>query len=154
MMLQATLEIAGVSKSFGGIDAVADMSFSMAPGEVTALIGPNGAGKTTLINLLTGVLTADRGTIRLDGRDLAGTPAYVRARAGIARTYQTPQMAQGMSVLMNVMAARNLPKRWLTALASRGRTAYSSSRPTTTTVSMRRLSQWSCSRFRTGSSLW
>ncbi|MBJ7403801.1 MAG: ABC transporter ATP-binding protein [Bradyrhizobium sp.] len=104
MTLQATLEIAGVSKSFGGVHAVADVSFFMARGEVTALIGPNGAGKTTLINLLTGVLPADRGTIRLEGRDLAGTPAYMRARAGIARTYQTPQMAQGMSVLMNVMA--------------------------------------------------
>ena len=89
---------------FGGIYAVADVSFSLARGEVTALIGPNGAGKTTLINLLTGVLTMDCGRMRLDGLDLTGTPAHALGKAGIARTYQTPQMARGMSVLTNVMA--------------------------------------------------
>jgi branched-chain amino acid transport system ATP-binding protein len=98
------LEISRLSKSFGGVHAVADVSFSLARGEVTALIGPNGAGKTTLINLVTGALMTDRGSIRLDGLDLTGMPAHVRGKAGIARTYQTPQMAKGMSVLTNVMA--------------------------------------------------
>ena len=98
------LEISGLAKSFGGILAVADVSFSLARGEVTALIGPNGAGKTTLINLVTGVLMPDAGSILLDGVDLSRMPAYQRGISGIARSYQTPQMAQGMSVLTNVMA--------------------------------------------------
>ena len=104
MSRQAILELSNLSKRFGGIHAVADVSFSLARGEVTALIGPNGAGKTTLINLLTGVLTMDCGRMRLDGLDLTGTPAHALGKAGIARTYQTPQMARGMSVLTNVMA--------------------------------------------------
>lgn len=103
-MSRRLLQIAGVSKNFGGVRAVADVSFSLACGEVTALIGPNGAGKTTLINLVTGVLMPDGGSIVLDGLDVSEMPAHQRGRAGIARTYQTPQMAHGMSVLTNVMA--------------------------------------------------
>lgn len=98
------LEISGLSKSFGGVHAVADVSFSLARGEVTALIGPNGAGKTTLINLVTGVLMPESGSILLDGVNLSGMPAHKRGKAGVARTYQTPQMAHGMNVLTNVMA--------------------------------------------------
>lgn len=104
MSRQLVLEISGLSKSFGGVSAVSDVCFSLAHGEVTALIGPNGAGKTTLINLVTGVLVPDGGRIRFDGLDLTRAPAHERGKAGIARTYQRPQMAHGTSVLINVMA--------------------------------------------------
>jgi len=104
MSRHVVLEVSGLSKSFGGVRAVADVSFSLTSGEVTALIGPNGAGKTTLINLVTGVWMPDGGNLLLDGVNLSGMPAHRRGKAGIARTYQTPQMAHGMSVLSNVMA--------------------------------------------------
>jgi branched-chain amino acid transport system ATP-binding protein len=104
MSTTPTLSLSGLSKRFGGIQAVSEVSFDLVPGVVTAVIGPNGAGKTTLINLITGVLPLNGGTIRLDGVDVTAEPAHRRAKAGIARTYQTPQMAAGMSVLKNVMA--------------------------------------------------
>jgi branched-chain amino acid transport system ATP-binding protein len=104
MTLSALLSIRGLSKQFGGVTAVSDVSFDLTAGAVTALIGPNGAGKTTLINLVTGVLVPNSGSIMLEGVDLAPLPAHRRGKAGVARTFQTPQMAQGMSVLTNVMA--------------------------------------------------
>ena len=88
MSRHVVLEVSGLSKSFGGVRAVADVSFSLASGEVTALIGPNGAGKTTLINLVTGVWMPDGGNLLLDGVNLSGMPAHRRGKAGIARTYQ------------------------------------------------------------------
>lgn len=103
-MTQPILSISGLAKRFGGVQAVADVSFDLAPRQVTSVIGPNGAGKTTLINLITGVLPANGGALKLEGRDLTAEPAFRRANAGIARTYQTPQMAHGMTVLRNVMA--------------------------------------------------
>ncbi|KAJ8137422.1 hypothetical protein OY671_009365, partial [Metschnikowia pulcherrima] len=96
--------IKGSSKRFGGIAAVSDVSFDSVAGAVTAMIGPNGAGKTTSINLVTGVLACDGGTISLEGEDITARPTHQRGTAGIARTYQTPQIAHGMSVSTNVMA--------------------------------------------------
>ena len=97
------LTLNDVSKSFGGVAAVADVSFGIRSGEITALIGPNGAGKTTLINLITGVLQPSKGTFILAGEDISRLPMHARAVRGMARTYQTPQNIQGMSVIENVM---------------------------------------------------
>jgi len=94
----------GLSKQFGGVAAVSGVSLDLLPGIVTALIGPNGAGKTTLINLLTGVLRLDDGTITLKGEEITRAPMHTRARLGMARTYQTPQMIHELSAIANVMA--------------------------------------------------
>jgi branched-chain amino acid transport system ATP-binding protein len=82
------LEIANLSKAFGGLPAASGVSFAVMPGERRLIIGPNGAGKTTLFNLITGDLTADAGTIRLFGREVSRLMPYQRAHLGIARTYQ------------------------------------------------------------------
>jgi branched-chain amino acid transport system ATP-binding protein len=97
------LSLRGLSKNFGGVAAVADVSFDLAAGMVTALIGPNGAGKSTIINLVTGVFPPAAGTLHLDGETITHLPTYARAARGIARTYQTPHMIQGQSVMTNVM---------------------------------------------------
>ena len=82
------LEIAGLSKAFGGLPATNDVSLTVAPGERRLIIGPNGAGKTTLFNLITGDLDADAGAIRLFGREVSGLLPHQRAHLGMARTYQ------------------------------------------------------------------
>jgi branched-chain amino acid transport system ATP-binding protein len=102
-MTTDALTLNDVSKSFGGVAAVGDVSFGIRSGEVTALIGPNGAGKTTLINLITGVLSPSKGNFVLAGEDISRLPMHARAMRGMARTYQTPQIIQGMSVIENVM---------------------------------------------------
>ena len=93
----------GLARAFGGVRAVAGVSFAAPRGVVTSVIGPNGAGKTTLLNLVSGVTRADSGRVSLGERDLSGLPAHGVARAGIARTYQTSQLFAGMSVLDNVL---------------------------------------------------
>jgi branched-chain amino acid transport system ATP-binding protein len=100
---KALLQIQGVSKHFGGVPALAEVSFTAAAGEVTALIGPNGAGKTTLLNCLSGVLSPDGGAIWFHGTNLAGLPAHRVARAGIARTFQNLRLFPRLSVLDNVL---------------------------------------------------
>jgi branched-chain amino acid transport system ATP-binding protein len=96
--------LASVSKHFGGVAAVSEMALNVQTGTVAGLMGPNGAGKTTLINLITGLLPADSGTIRLGGSDIRGLPAHVIASRGIARTYQNVRLFSGMTVLEQVMA--------------------------------------------------
>jgi branched-chain amino acid transport system ATP-binding protein len=97
------LEISGLSKHFGGLPALSQVSFRVEPGKVTALIGPNGAGKTTLINCLTGVSRPDRGDIFFAGKNIAGLPAYRVARLGISRTFQNLRLFPRLSVLDNVL---------------------------------------------------
>ncbi|MFA4903330.1 MAG: ABC transporter ATP-binding protein [Desulfobaccales bacterium] len=97
------LEIFGLSKHFGGVPALADVSFCVEQGKVTALIGPNGAGKTTLINCLTGVSRPDQGDIRFQGADIAGMAAHRVARLGITRTFQNLRIFPRLSVLDNVL---------------------------------------------------
>lgn len=80
------LSLRGVSKAFGGINAVQDITFDVQAGESVGLVGPNGAGKTTLFNCVCGQLKNDRGSIEYEGRSLRGLPTYRRARMGIART--------------------------------------------------------------------
>jgi len=100
------LEVSGVEKSFGGNRALAGVDLVAQPGQVTALIGPNGSGKTTLLNMICGFYKTDAGTIRLGDRELQGKAPYVVARAGVARTFQTPNIPEGITVLDAVMSGR------------------------------------------------
>ncbi|MGE0769846.1 MAG: ATP-binding cassette domain-containing protein [Hyphomicrobiaceae bacterium] len=101
----AALELRSVSRSFGGVAAVRDASFAIAPGSVHALIGPNGAGKTTIINLITGFYRLSSGEILLDGAPLRRASMDAAARAGIARTFQTIKLFGDMTVLEHVLVA-------------------------------------------------
>ncbi|MEJ5330064.1 MAG: ABC transporter ATP-binding protein [Desulfobaccales bacterium] len=97
------LEIQRLSKNFGGVPALAEVSFPVIRGAVTALIGPNGAGKTTLINCLTGVVRPDGGSIRFQGRELVGLAPHEIAALGIARTFQNLRLFPRLTVLDNVL---------------------------------------------------
>jgi branched-chain amino acid transport system ATP-binding protein len=105
------LEVTGLSRVFGGIHAVEDLSFTIPHGIVQSIIGPNGAGKTTLLNLLTGIYRPSAGGISLDGRALTGLPTHRFAAAGIGRTFQNLQVFFNMSALENVMTGRHLRER-------------------------------------------
>jgi branched-chain amino acid transport system ATP-binding protein len=98
------LEIRELSKSFGGVHAVKNVSLSVAEGEIVGLIGPNGAGKTTLINLITGVFPATYGRILFRGQDVTGQRPFQAARRGLARTFQIVQPFSRMTALENVVA--------------------------------------------------
>ncbi|HEX6441481.1 MAG TPA: branched-chain amino acid ABC transporter ATP-binding protein/permease [Stellaceae bacterium] len=100
----APLRVENVSVAFGGVQAVAEVGFTAAPGAVTSVIGPNGAGKTTLLNLISGMQPADAGSVRIDACMLSGVRAHRIARAGIARTWQTTQLFGSLSVLDNIRA--------------------------------------------------
>ena len=97
------LQASGLTKHFGGLPALEEVSFAARKGEVTSLIGPNGAGKTTFINCLTGLLMPDRGSMVFDGVELAGLPPHRIARLGIARTFQNLRLFGRLSVLDNVL---------------------------------------------------
>jgi branched-chain amino acid transport system permease protein len=96
------LEVAGLSKSFGGLKAVQDVSFTVRAGEILGIIGPNGAGKTTLFNLLNGILQPDAGQVDCMGRSLRGMATNRIARLGIGRTFQVARPFPRLSVLDNV----------------------------------------------------
>ncbi len=102
----AVLELDGVSKNFGGLRALSQVSFSIAQGEIVGLIGPNGAGKTALINCITGFYRCDLGHVRMLGRDIGRDSLHAIGRAGIARTFQNLRLFRRMSVLENVMVAQ------------------------------------------------
>jgi branched-chain amino acid transport system ATP-binding protein len=97
------LEVSDISKWFGGVHAVSDVSFSARDGVIKAIIGPNGAGKTTLINLLTGFLQVDSGSIHFNDRPINGLRPHKIVSLGISRTFQTVDVFEGMTVLENVM---------------------------------------------------
>jgi branched-chain amino acid transport system ATP-binding protein len=97
------LQVRGISKRFGGLQAVADVSFTLGEGEILGLIGPNGAGKTTLFNLVNGVFKSDAGTITFWGRDITGCSPDQVVHLGLARTHQIVRPLSGMSVLENVI---------------------------------------------------
>jgi len=101
----ALLEVSGVSKTFGGIAAVSDVSLSLRRGESVGLVGPNGAGKTTLFNCVGGQLRPERGRVQLDGVDLLDLPTYQRARLGIGRTYQRIEVFPDMTVWDHLLVA-------------------------------------------------
>lgn len=98
------LDVAGLSKRFGGLRAVDDLSFQVEAGTITALIGPNGSGKTTAFNLITGMMRADAGRVTFDGRRIDRLPSWERAHAGLARTFQITRLFREMTVLENVVA--------------------------------------------------
>lgn len=99
------LEVKGLHKSFGGVKAVNDVSFSLAPGRMLALIGPNGAGKSTTFNLVNGQLRPDSGAVHIDGHDVTGLPPRRIWRHGVGRTFQIPATFTSMTVLENLQVA-------------------------------------------------
>jgi branched-chain amino acid transport system ATP-binding protein len=99
------VELVGVTKHFGGVRVIDELTLSVAPREAVGVIGPNGAGKTTMLNLVAGDLRPDRGAVRLDGREITRLTADRRCRSGIARTSQVPRPYPGMSVFENVLVA-------------------------------------------------
>ncbi|MGK5008054.1 ABC transporter ATP-binding protein [Janthinobacterium sp. MDB2-8] len=102
------LTINNLSKSFGGVHAVQDVSFTVKEGNIHSVIGPNGAGKTTLFNLITGVYTPTRGEILLNGENVAAMPPDALARRGMSRTFQNLQVCMNMTAIANVMVGAHL----------------------------------------------
>jgi branched-chain amino acid transport system ATP-binding protein len=102
------LSIENLSKSFGGVHAVQDVSFTVKQGAIHSVIGPNGAGKTTLFNLVTGVYTPTSGRIMFNGENVAGMSPDALARRGMSRTFQNLQVCMNMSALDNVMVGSHL----------------------------------------------
>ncbi len=102
------LTIKNLSKSFGGVHAVQDVSFTVKEGNIHSVIGPNGAGKTTLFNLITGVYTPTRGEILLNGENVAAMPPDALARRGMSRTFQNLQVCMNMTAIDNVMVGAHL----------------------------------------------
>ena len=120
----ATLEAAGLSRRFGGLLAVSDVSLTVVTGTLHAVIGPNGAGKSTLINLLSGALPPTSGRVWLNGTEVTGQPAWRMARAGIGRTFQRTNVMPAMTVLENARLAAQaalVPARHLLRFAKRAR---------------------------------
>ncbi len=105
------LEVSGLSKRFGGVQAVKGVSFRVREGAVKAVIGPNGAGKTTLFDLLSGFRAPDEGTIRFKGRDLHGRAPHEVAALGVSRTFQNLKLFGHMTALENVMVGRHVRSR-------------------------------------------
>ena len=99
------LELRGVTRGFGGLRVIENLSLDVRRGEVLGVLGPNGAGKSTLFNLIAGVLSPTTGSVRLEGRDITGMKVWFRRRIGIGRTYQVPKPFAHMSVFENVLVA-------------------------------------------------
>jgi len=100
------LQLNGVGKSFGGVQAVQDVSMAINSGEVCGLIGPNGAGKSTLVNLISGVLSCSEGHMTLAGKSINRVSAHKRSRLGIARTFQNLRIFPSLTVAQNIDVAR------------------------------------------------
>ena len=107
----ARLMVESISKSFGGNQALSQVSVEAKPGAVTAIIGPNGSGKTTLLNMISGYYSTDEGSIALDAEEIHGLSSYRVARAGVSRTFQTPNIPEKLSVIEAVEAGRYATER-------------------------------------------
>jgi ABC-type branched-subunit amino acid transport system ATPase component len=107
--MMPVLRASGLSRRFGGLLAVADVSLELALGELHAVIGPNGAGKSTLVNLLAGELAPSAGSIQIDGRDVTGWANWQIARCGVARSFQRTNLMPELTVLENVRLAAQAP---------------------------------------------
>ncbi len=117
----SALAVIGVSRNFGGVQAVSDVSFVVEPGERRLIIGPNGAGKTTLFNMLSGALAVSSGRVMLFDRDITQLPAYERARMGLARTFQITNLFPRLTVLENVLLALQATEKIASSLHRRMR---------------------------------
>lgn len=104
------LEVEGLSKSFGGVKAVSDVGFKLKENQVLGVIGPNGAGKTTLINLLTGFVSPDRGSVVFQGRNIAGMMPYKVANLGVARTFQMVKPFYNLPAFKNLVLPLSSPR--------------------------------------------
>lgn len=107
-MSKTLLKVAGVNKSFGGLQALTEVGIEIMEGQIYGLIGPNGAGKTTFFNVLTGLYTPDSGTFELGGQPYTPTAVHEVAKAGIARTFQNIRLFGQMTALENVMVGRHV----------------------------------------------
>jgi len=107
--VSAYLEVAGLEKSFGGLRALQDCSFTVAQGRITCLVGPNGAGKTTIFNVITGFLKPDKGHVTFRGRSLDGFTPQAVVHTGIARTFQNLRLFADLTALDNVMVGLPRP---------------------------------------------
>ncbi|MCZ2103114.1 MAG: ABC transporter ATP-binding protein [Comamonadaceae bacterium] len=105
---EVVLKVAGISKRFGGLQALSDVGITIRKGQVYGLIGPNGAGKTTFFNVITGLYTPDSGSFELGGRPYAPHAVHLVAKAGIARTFQNIRLFAEMTALENVMVGRHV----------------------------------------------
>src|SRR5829696_5530856 len=106
-MTETVLNVQGISKRFGGLQALSDVGIKIQPGQVYGLIGPNGAGKTTFFNVITGLYTPDSGKFLLGGEPYQPTAVHEVAKAGIARTFQNIRLFADMTALENVMVGRH-----------------------------------------------
>jgi len=106
--MKPILRLDGICKSFGGVTAAKDITFSVLPGEVHGLIGPNGAGKSTLMNIISGIYVPDSGKIFLDEQEINKVSPYTRSRMGIGRTFQTPRFMQRSSIRDNLLLGTDL----------------------------------------------
>jgi branched-chain amino acid transport system ATP-binding protein len=109
------LELQRVSKSFGALKVVDDLSFRLAPGEALGVLGPNGAGKSTMFSLVTGNLRPDSGRVLFDGRDITSLPPHARCRAGIGRSHQIPHPFAKLTVFENLLVGATFGGRRETA---------------------------------------
>lgn len=106
--MAALLEVKGITKAFGGLMAIDNVSFEIQPGEMRAIIGPNGAGKSTMFNLITGIYPIDSGEIRYKGQLISGLKPHQIAARGITRTFQKTRIFPRMTVLENVVAGQHI----------------------------------------------
>ena len=102
---EVALQLENVTKEFGGLTAVNDVSFTLNPGDRRGILGPNGAGKTTLFHLITGVIPITRGKVTLYDQDVTNWPTHKRVELGLARTFQITSLFSGLSVYENVLLA-------------------------------------------------
>jgi branched-chain amino acid transport system ATP-binding protein len=117
------LEIKGVSKHFGGVEAIRDLNFDVTKGEVLGVIGPNGAGKTTLFNLISGFQSPEKGTILFEDREITRSKPHVVAKRGVVRTFQSNSLFKSKTVFENVLVAHHLQSKmgfWSTLFKTPG----------------------------------